>query len=260
MKNQLTLPDYFFLEGSLHFDINTKEEIATELKNKNHINKCHVNIENISANLIRGNFFYSIKDEENIKLLKKIIELNMNELKLSLLIFNLIFERYLNDIKINKIEINAMPSSTEDKWIVPKKKLNIELKKILRNEINLNKKRNLNDSNFSFFELPCVRSLLVLGGSPGQRNYGARIIAFACRSENIPKKLAIEVGHYYFERTKINSNRNDFNFEEILNWINWVYNIDEINWTCRAPQSIGVCNKLFCKKIKNFYQNDKSFS
>jgi len=90
---------------------------------------------------------------------------------------------------------------------------------------------------------------------PGKRNFGAQVIAFACYNDQLTKKEAIKVGKHYYNRTILErTNFHKFEFNEILDWINWIYEKKNIHWSCRTPKNIGICNKEFCRVVKDYYE------
>jgi len=71
---------------------------------------------------------------------------------------------------------------------------------------------------------------------------GARIIAIACRLDDLDIKDAEVIGKRYY----IKCNHHDFNFLDVLRWVYWVYDKDKINWNCTIPKDLNICNELKC--------------
>lgn len=94
-----------------------------------------------------------------------------------------------------------------------------------------------------FLNTPCNR-IIREGLKAGQRNQGAKILAIACRKDNLTFEQAEEVLKEYVA----NCSRvpEPYEWEEASGWLKWIYNEPEVFWNCSLPQSIGICDKNDC--------------
>lgn len=71
---------------------------------------------------------------------------------------------------------------------------------------------------------------------------GARIIAFACKLDGLNLEEAKATSKRYHRRC----DHHDFNFLEVLRWVEWVYGKDGIYWNCTIPKNLNKCNESEC--------------
>ena len=275
------LPGYILMEDEIYFYIKNKSKISSEilLKELTKIFKKKrfpIRMWIYDDIKIFAGITYKIDNQIIFNNIRKSVRAGMTKDELYKMIFNIINSEILlksgfskNEIEIisinNPKEVNkniqyieagseGQKKISEKKWKIPKGKILGGLNGYYRN-----KKKEFRDQKFkynrSYFELPCVRPLMLLGGVPGKRNSGAKVIAFACICDGLTKKDAIIIGKHYHKRI----NSPDFPFNEVLDWINWVYNKKEIHWSCRGPQDIGECDKSVCWVVKDYYKKSRSF-
>jgi len=270
----IPLPDYIFLEGTIYFRFKSNKPSNTLLKDleeKLKKKRFPINIWIYNDTTLCAKITYLIEDHDTCGAVRSLVgacitkdELIgiISELFKSELLLKTGYEEheiqieYINYHKEsgNKINLEKVNSDTNGKmkgkkWKIPKK---IFLKKMNMNYKERKSRFENKDFQYemSYFKLPCVKPLLVLGGISGKRNFGAKVIAFACKSEGLTKDEAKIVSKYYHDRI----NSPDFPLEEILNWIDWIYKIDGIHWSCRTPQDMGLCDKSVCWIVKDYYR------
>lgn len=261
------LPEYIFLEDRIKFQIKniSNQSLSISLKEldkKLMEKKFPIHIWKHDDTTIYAEITYLIEDKEICDTIRRLVGACVTNNELYDIIFEIIKSELLlklgsneQEVEIKRIknhkgnEFEFGPKRKEKKkWKIPKRKF---LKLLNRNYKEKKKIFHNQDIQFqrSYFMLPCVKPLLALGVVKGKRNFGAKVIAFACISEGLTKDEAKIVGKYYFDRI----NSTDFSLEEVLTWINWVYRKENIHWSCKTPQDMGECDKSICWVVKNYY-------
>jgi len=104
--------------------------------------------------------------------------------------------------------------------------------------------------NGKYTELESV--LKIRDGLPtGQRNFGARVLASACKLDKMGKKESRELLKEYAENCSQTSHK--FSPEEGYQWIEWFEEQDVIYWNCNQLNELGLHDEAECEfcKCKN---------
>lgn len=199
--------------------------------------------------------------------IRKAVRAGMTQAELCTNILEILTKKILSGLPAQKVEVIAINEEdagkdfqfvkfVDEKRIIPNERMwaipITPLRRMLKTYYQ-NKKKEFWDKtrihHRSYFNLPCVRPLMSLGGVLGKRNSGAKVIAFACVAEGLTLEEAIAMGKHYHRII----NSPDFTFREVLAWIKWAYSKRDLHWNCRIAQQIDECDKSICWFVKDYY-------
>ncbi len=201
--------------------------------------------------LILGSILYEIEEKTFTTLVRKCIRAGMTSKDLEYMISDILKE------KIETVTIGLGMTIERERgecfeqrksWKIPKGKLSKKLNENYTTRRKIFQSREGQTLN-SYFALPCVKALLAMGGNKGKRNHGAKVIAFACVNEGLSKQDALRIGAKYHQRIGCD----DFPMKEVVDWINWAYQKNDLQWSCKGPQDAGDCDKSVCWIVKEYY-------